>query len=87
VATTVTVAVPAPLQEWIEEQVQSGEYSDAGDYLRDLIEIDRQRHAALVEGEKGGISTGSIREIIADAKSKLRIGEARADRRCRLVSG
>jgi antitoxin ParD1/3/4 len=80
VATTVTVAVPAPLQEWIEEQVQSGEYSDAGDYLRDLIEIDRQRHAALVkaliEGEESGISNRSVDQIIAETKFKLRHGEA-----------
>jgi antitoxin ParD1/3/4 len=83
VAATVTVSVPSVLRERIDEQVRNGEYTDAGDYLRDLIESDRQRHSALVEalieGEESGISARSIHEIIADTKPKLRNGEARAD--------
>ena len=76
---TMNVSLPDPMREWVEEQVRSGDYANVSDYVRDLIRHDRERQDALVkaliEGEKSGISSRSVKEILADTKAKLRNGE------------
>jgi antitoxin ParD1/3/4 len=66
------------MREWIDSQVESGEYANASDYLRDLIRHDqRQREAlrlALIEGERSGISDRKVEDIIAAAKENLKHG-------------
>lgn len=37
---TLNVSLPDQLREWVGTQVQSGRYSSASDYLRDLIRND-----------------------------------------------
>lgn len=68
-ALELTIALPVNLGRAIEESVASGEYVDAGDYVRDLI---RQRLAAddairvaLEHGELSGRSTRTVHDIIA----------------------
>lgn len=72
---TMNVSLPDPMKDWIEERVKSGRYANVSDYVRDLIRRDQERRDALVraliEGEKGGMSKRTVREIIAAAKSKL----------------
>ncbi len=34
---TMNVSLPDPMKEWVEEQVGGGLYSNASDYVRDLI--------------------------------------------------
>ena len=76
---TMNVSLPDPMREWVEEQVRSGDYANVSDYVRDLIRHDRERQdalvKALVEGEQSGISSRSVKEILADTKAKLRNGE------------
>jgi antitoxin ParD1/3/4 len=73
------VSLPDPMRDWIEERVRSGEYSNASDYVRDLVRHDRARHNslvdALIEGETSGISARSVKDIAAGAKARLRNGE------------
>ncbi len=75
---TLNVSLPDPMREWVEEQVRSGDYANASDYMRDLIRHDRERQEALVqaliEGENSGISSRSVADIVADTKAKLRNG-------------
>jgi antitoxin ParD1/3/4 len=76
---TMNVSLPDPMREWVEEQVRSGDYANVSDYVRDLIRHDRERQDALVkaliEGEESGISSRSVKEILADTKANLRNGE------------
>jgi antitoxin ParD1/3/4 len=64
-----------PIAEWIEEQIRSGQYSNASDYIGHLILDDRKRCEslvrALIEGEERGLSRRTVRGIIADAKSSV----------------
>lgn len=60
---TMNISLPDPMKTWVEEQVSTGHYSNASDYVRDLIRRDqvaqRDREAlvqALVAGEGSGIS-------------------------------
>jgi len=70
---TMNISLPSAMREWIESQVSTGEYANASDYVRDLIRHDqRQREKiiwALIEGEKSGVSSRKVADIIAVAKA------------------
>ncbi len=72
------VSVSDPLRDWVENRVRSGEFTDASDYIDDLIRSDRARHQALVEtliaAENSGVSRRLVEDIIADAKAKRQNG-------------
>ena len=72
---TLNISLPSAMRKWIDEQVASGEYANASDYLRDLVRHD-QRHRdairlALIEGERSGVSERSVTEIVEAAKTDL----------------
>ena len=74
---TMNVSLPDPMKEWVEDQVKTGHFSNASDYVRDLIRRDQeyqeQREAlikALVSGEKSGVSERTIKEIWRDVKAR-----------------
>lgn len=73
---TLNISIPPAMRKWIDEQIRSGEYANASDYMRDLIRHDqRQREAlilALIEGERSGTSKKKIKDIMAAAKKKLK---------------
>ena len=75
---TMNISLPDAMREWIEEQVASGEYANASDYVRDLIRHDqRQREAlqlALIEGEQSGRNPEKVKDTIAAAKVSLKSG-------------
>ncbi len=73
---TMNISLPDNMREWVESQVASGQYANASDYVRDLIRHDqRQREAlvlALIEGEKSGITTATVGDIIQRTKRQLK---------------
>lgn len=85
---TMTVSLPDPMKDWIEDQVRQGDYASASDYVRDLVRRDRDRREqaltleelrTLVADAKGsGISTRSVDEIFAKARE---VAQARGHRR------
>jgi len=38
---TMNVSLPDPMKEWVEKQIGGGLYSNASDYVRDLIRQDQ----------------------------------------------
>lgn len=75
--TTMNISLPAPMRNWVQGQIESGQYASASDYIRDLIRRDRERKnkqaalvRALIEGEESGVSDRSLDEIFADAKAR-----------------
>ena len=38
---TMNVSLPDAMKEWVEKQTASGQYSNASDYVRDLIRRDQ----------------------------------------------
>ncbi len=38
---TMNVSLPDPMKDWVEDQIESGLYSNASDYVRDLIRQDQ----------------------------------------------
>jgi antitoxin ParD1/3/4 len=74
---TMNVSLPDPMKEWVEAQARSGRYSNASDYVRDLIRRDQERAEAIAdlqrliaEGVASGISNRSIAEILDSARER-----------------
>jgi antitoxin ParD1/3/4 len=70
------VSLPDPMKAWVEAQARTGRYSNASDYVRDLIRRDQERAAKiahmqrlLTEGLESGIGTESMEEIAAAARA------------------
>lgn len=74
---TMNISLPDPMKTWVEEQVNTGQYSNASDYMRDLIRRDqtaqRDREAliqALVAGENSGISERTVDSVWQGVRSR-----------------
>ena len=74
---TMNVSLPDPMKEWVESQIERGHYSNASDYIRDLIRRDQEYQdkreiliKALIAGEKGGVSKRTIDDIWKDVKTR-----------------
>lgn len=72
--TTMTISLPAPLKEWVTAQQASGRYSNASDYVRDLIRRDQEKIAEtahlqqlLDEGLASGVSDLTVEDILERA--------------------
>lgn len=83
---TMTVSLPDPMKEWIEAQIQKGEYASTSDYVRDLVRRDKARRGQeltieelrqlVVDSKASGVGTRSVDEIFAEAE---RIASARGN--------
>ena len=76
---TMNVSIPDPMREWVETQIESGHYSNASDYIRDLIRRDQEfkdKREALIQalktGEKSGMAKRTIDEIWKEVKTRTR---------------
>ncbi len=74
---TMNVSLPDAMKEWVEAQTQTGRYSNASDYVRDLIRRDQQRadqiaamQALVTEALESGVSPRSMKEIMARARER-----------------
>jgi len=73
---TMTISLPDRMKEWVEEQVEAGDYASSSDYLRDLVRRDREEKDARLQALRSkieaslasGRSSKSIAEIIAEGE-------------------
>lgn len=68
---TMNVSLPDPMKQWVEAQARSGRYSNASDYVRDLIRRDQDRAAKIArlqtlidEGLESGVEAGFSMEAV-----------------------
>lgn len=56
---TMNISLPDQMKEWVEAQSESGRYSNASDYVRDLIRRDQERSHQSAQsagfGEQGQV--------------------------------
>ena len=64
----------------MEEQSKTGQYSNASDYIRDLIRRDQEYQnkretliMALIAGETSGVSERTVADIWQDIKQQHRV--------------
>ena len=74
---TMNVSLPDPMKDWVEAQTRTGRYSNASDYVRDLIRRDQERatkreelQRLITEGIESGVSTRSIGDILKTARDQ-----------------
>ena len=75
---TMNVSLPDPMKEWVDSQTKTGRYSNASDYVRDLIRRDQERSDKLAElqqlltdGLESGVSERSKDDILQVAREGL----------------
>jgi putative addiction module antidote protein, CC2985 family len=73
------VSLPDPMKDWVEAQAKSGRYSNASDYVRDLIRRDQERAGKLAElqklltdGLESGVSDRTIDEVLKAAREQAK---------------
>ncbi len=67
---TMNVSLPDPMKAWVEDQTKSGRYSNASDYVRDLIRRDQDRQSAIAELQHlvdEGLASGPPEELDMEA--------------------
>lgn len=74
---TMNVSLPDAMKTWVEEQTETGRYSNASDYVRDLIRRDQERADKIAamqrlidEAERSGVSDQSMGEILIEARRR-----------------
>jgi len=80
---SMNISLPDPMREWVQNRIDSGHYASVSDYVRDLIRRDQtsadEREAllaALIEGERSGISSRQVPDILAALrKERQRLNE------------
>lgn len=75
---TMNISLPDQMKAWIEEQVATGRYANASDFVRDLVREDQDRIAGLAElrqlideGVASGISDRTVADIRRDVLAEL----------------
>ncbi|MCP4048536.1 MAG: type II toxin-antitoxin system ParD family antitoxin [Gammaproteobacteria bacterium] len=73
---TMNVSLPDPMKHWVEAQSKTGRYSNASDYVRDLIRKDQERlgkisamQQLVSEGLESGVGSRSMDELLETAKA------------------
>ncbi len=76
---TMNVSLPDPMKNWVEAQTRSGRYSNASDYVRDLIRRDQERAGAraelqklVTEGLKSGVSGQAMDDVLEAAREQAK---------------
>ena len=76
---TMNVSLPDPMKDWVEQQAKGGRYSNASDYIRDLIRRDQERgekiaqmQALVTEGLESGVGDRSMDELRDNARAQAK---------------
>ncbi|WP_430431994.1 type II toxin-antitoxin system ParD family antitoxin [Oceanicaulis sp.] len=79
---TMNVSLPDAMKAWVEAQTEGGRYSNASDYVRDLIRRDQDRRskighmqALVTEALESGEGSRTLDELRAAALSQLNAAE------------
>lgn len=74
---TMNVSLPDAMKDWVEGRAGTGRYSNASDYVRDLIRRDQERAEKIAqmqrlidEGIESGVSDKSMKYIRAVARRR-----------------
>lgn len=81
---TMNVSLPDAMKDWVEAQAKTGRYSNASDYVRDLIRRDQARTDKIAEmqhfvndGIESGVGNKSADELFAAATAQAEISRGR----------
>ena len=75
-----TITFTEQQNAWLKSRINSGDYTNDSEYVRDLIRKDQQNNqklrvlqSAVDEGLASGVSKRSIADIMKDVEAKLEL--------------
>ncbi len=75
---TMNISLPDPMKQYVEEQLNSGGYSNASGYVRELVRADQKRRSkyqleqSLLDSLNSGDPIEITPEMLGDARRRLR---------------
>ena len=80
---TMNVSLPDAMKAWVEGRTEDGAYSNASDYVRDLIRRDRARvekikamQTLVTDGLESGVSSLSMDGLLQEARRRAAESDA-----------
>lgn len=80
---TMNISLPDKMKEWVEAQTEDGRYSNASDFVRDMIRREQEKAEKIAvlrrlaqEGIDSGFTTVTRDGLMAEIKAKLGIAGA-----------
>ncbi len=77
--TSMSVSMSEQMRGYIKSRVETGDYHNESEYIRDLVRRDRERHeeemallARLRAAEASGVSGKNVLDVMKDVKDRLR---------------
>lgn len=74
---TMNVSLPDKMKQWVEDQVATGRYGNASDYVRDLVRRDQERADAreklqqmVDEALASGVNQRTAEELLEQVMSR-----------------
>lgn len=74
-----TVTFTEQQDKWIKAQIESGEYTNDSEYLRNLVRQDQANRGELlslktklIEGLESGVSAKSLPDIMKEVETRMR---------------
>ena len=77
---TINVSLPDAMHVWVEERSRSGRYSNASDYVQDLIRRDQDRSAKIAQMQ------ALVDEALADGEGQRSANEIEAEALARITA-
>jgi len=75
---TMNISLPDQMKAWVEAQAETGRYSNASDYVRDLIRRDQERADKIAYVQErttrslaSGLSDTPAQDLLAAAQARL----------------
>jgi len=72
---SMNISLPDPMRDWVEQQMKSGRYDNASEYMRDLIRHDQDRASKIAAMQR------LVDEAMASEDSDKSLSEIRATAR------
>lgn len=69
---SMNISLPDPMRDWVEQQMKSGRYDNASEYMRDLIRHDQDRASKIAAMQR------LVDEAMASEDSNKSLSEIRA---------
>ena len=74
-----TITLTDQQDQWVKTRITSGDFTDDGEYIRDLIRRDQRQNirlqalrTAIQEGLDSGLSEWTVPEIMEEVEARLR---------------
>ena len=73
-----TITIPASMDDWVKQQIDTGRYGNDSEYFRDLIRHDQEKQEKLAAlrvvidmGRQSGASNSSMSDVLLEVQANI----------------